>query len=272
MDFDRIAQRYERDSLVQKSAAERLFAILAIGGNEDVLDLGCGVGNLTRKIRGMTTGGVAGVDPAAGMVREAWAGNAGLDIALEVMAAEELAFAGEFDVIFCNSAFQWFTGPAMALNGCRRALRPGGRIGIQAPARSAYSPNFVAAIDDVATDPRTRETFATFHSPWFFLESVDDYRRLFEAAGFTVPFVTISEEKSYHHPQEVITIFESGAAAGYLNPGCYDAPLSEAYRAAFREIVRAAFTRQSREDGLVELVFNRVYLVGVREGSALASE
>ncbi len=85
------------------------------------------------------------------------------------------------------------------------------------------------------------------------------------AAGFAVPFATIAEEKSLHPPEEVVAIFESGAAAGYLNPGCYGAPLDNGYFDAFREIVRAAFACQAREDGMVELLFNRVYLVGVRE-------
>ncbi len=265
MDFDQIALRYEQDSLVQKSAAERLFDILAIGGSEDVLDLGCGTGNLTRKIRGITAGRVVGVDPAAGMVREAQAGSAGLVIDHEVKGVEELDFAEEFDVIFCNSAFQWFRHPAASLDKCRRSLRTGGRIGIQAPARAVYSPNFVAAVGEVAADPRTRDTFATFRPPWGFLETADDYRQLFAAAGFAVPFATIAEEKSIHPPEEVVTIFESGAAAGYLNPDCYGAPLDEGYCAAFREIVRTAFACQARGDGLVELIFNRVYLVGVRE-------
>ncbi len=34
MNFELIAERYERDSLVQKSAAERLFNLLSISGCE----------------------------------------------------------------------------------------------------------------------------------------------------------------------------------------------------------------------------------------------
>ncbi len=264
MDFDLIAERYERDSLVQKSAAERLFTLLAIRGSEDVLDLGCGTGNLTGKIRGMTTGRVLGVDPAEGMVRQARANSAGLDINYEIKRADELDFTEEFDVIFCNSAFQWFKDPALAVKKCHKALRPGGRVGIQAPARMVYSPNFISAVGEVASDSRTRETYATFRSPWFFLESTDDYERLFTEADFAIPFATIAEEKSLHTPEEILTIFKSGAAAGYLNPDCYGASFDQGYCAAFLSIVHSAFSQQARTDGLVELVFNRIYLVGVR--------
>ncbi|MFL5264631.1 MAG: methyltransferase domain-containing protein, partial [Anaeromyxobacteraceae bacterium] len=43
-----------------------------------------------------------------------------------------------FDVVFCNSALHWFKETARALAACRRALRPGGRMAMQAPARQDY--------------------------------------------------------------------------------------------------------------------------------------
>lgn len=58
VDFSNIADKYEGYSSVQKSAAEVLLKLLEIGGNEDVLDLGCGVGSLTRRIREITKGKV----------------------------------------------------------------------------------------------------------------------------------------------------------------------------------------------------------------------
>jgi trans-aconitate 2-methyltransferase len=70
-EFSEIAKRYRETSLVQQSAAETLFRLLAIEGSEDVLDVGCGTGNLTKKIRGATSGRVVGIDPAEGMIERA---------------------------------------------------------------------------------------------------------------------------------------------------------------------------------------------------------
>ena len=50
-DFTEISSRYERDSLIQKFAAGKLIGLLDIQKNDRVLDLGCGTGSLTRKLK-----------------------------------------------------------------------------------------------------------------------------------------------------------------------------------------------------------------------------
>jgi len=70
INFSKIAARYEDHSLVQRSAAELLLNLLEIEESDDALDMGCGTGNLTEKIREMTGGRVVGVDPSEGMIKE----------------------------------------------------------------------------------------------------------------------------------------------------------------------------------------------------------
>jgi trans-aconitate methyltransferase len=263
-DFTEISARYERDSLIQKSAADRLICLLDIRRDDDVLDLGCGTGSLTRKIRAVTDGRVVGVDPSAGMIREAEANRGGLNVLFAVKSAEQLDYNEVFSAVFCNSAIQWFHDHKRALKNCHQALRIGGRMGIQTPAKKAYCPNFLAAIDAVAKDPRTTRTFAGFKPPWLFLDTAEEYAALFRQAGFAVPFAKIETVSTMHSPDEVMTIFESGAAAGYLNQDYYSTGIDDAYAKAFREIVKGSFGCQANRAGKVELVFNRIYLVAVK--------
>jgi trans-aconitate methyltransferase len=264
-DFTGISVRYDQDSLVQKSASEKLISLLDIRSNDDVLDLGCGTGSITRRIRSLTEGKVAGIDPSEGMIREAKEKQAGMDIDFGVNAAEGFVSQEAFSVIFCNSAFQWFRDPERALGNCYAALKRGGRMGIQAPATQTYCPNFIQAIDDVGRDSRTSHAFAGFRSPWLFLETADAYAELFRKSGFDVTFATLENLKSSHTPDKAMAIFESGAAAGYLNRAYYVSSVDERYAATFREIVRASFHRQAGQDGKVELTFNRVYLVARKD-------
>ena len=69
--FSEIAARYERDSLIQRSAADKLLGLLDIKRDDHVLDLGCGTGNLPGHSRNMTEGAVVGIDASEGMIREA---------------------------------------------------------------------------------------------------------------------------------------------------------------------------------------------------------
>ena len=71
---------------------------------------------------------------------------------------------------------------------------------MQAPARRVYSPNFIEAIEEVKHDPEVGEIFAHFKKPWFFLETADEYRDLFEKCGFDVVLSEIECVRTEHAP------------------------------------------------------------------------
>jgi len=260
--FSARAKEYEKDSLVQKNASEELLSLLSIKGSEDVLDLGCGPGHVTRKIARITRGRVVGADISEGMIREASsAENNPPNAVYQVKNAADLRFEEEFDVIFCNSTFQWFLSPQRVLKHCYSALRKGGRMGVQSPATSMYCPNFVAAIEKVKRDPDTRHVFKTFKSPWLFPESTDEYRKLFEECGFTVAHCSLQKETGNYRAGQVYRIFRSGAENGYLNSNFYSITPDEAYIEEFRRLVWDSIMEQSDDNGVVLLEFTRIYLV-----------
>ncbi len=262
--FDRVAAAYEDLATVQRDAGARLMALLEIGPTDDVLDLGCGPGNLTRELRRRTSGRVVGCDPSARMIAEALAGATGDGTEFVRVGAEELAFEQAFDRVFCNSAFQWFADPERALRNCRRALRNGGRLAVQAPATRNYGPNFVAATDALLEHEETRPYYARFRSPWFFLETAEEYAELARSAGLRVRSCLVEATHSRVSPEQAFGVFTSGAANGYFNPAHYEIEVPPAYFTSAAAIVAAELRRQADPSGLLDLAFHRVFLLAER--------
>jgi len=265
VDFSKIAAEYEEYAVVQKLAGEILLKLLRIGDNDDVLDLGCGTGRLTRKIRSLTKGKVVGIDPSKEMIRKAVEKSKKLDIVYEIKSAEDMDYKEKFDVVFCNASFLWFKNPEKAVKNCYKALRKNGKIGIQTAAKKVYCPNFAEVIEIVKEDKRTRGIFAHFKEPWFFLETAEEYKSLFEKCSFKVIFSKIKTVTTVHTPEEVFKIFFSGAAAGYLNQDYYSVKLTKNYISAFKEIMKKTFERQSDEKGMIKLKYNRLFLIAVKK-------
>ncbi|NTW49038.1 MAG: methyltransferase domain-containing protein, partial [Chlorobiales bacterium] len=215
--FSTISSEYKEKSLVQASASKQLITLLSIPANADVLDVGCGTGNLTAELRTITSGRVVGIDQSEGMIEQAQ--NHYKDKAIEfyVLNDDQLSFSNEFDVIFCNSTFQWFKTPSVTLSKFKKALRASGKVGIQAPAKKEYCPNFIKAIEHCSKSDEVAALFSGFESPWFFLESAEEYGKLFENAGFEVISCRLDEVHQAYSPEKALDVFSSGAAAGYLN-------------------------------------------------------
>ena len=267
-DFSTIVSFYREKSLVQASAGRKLMELLAIAPTADILDVGCGAGNLTADLRGLTTGRVVGVDPSEGMIRQSREAYGSRGIDFRVLGAEALDYDRQFDILFCSSAFQWFRDPEVVLERFFRALRPGGRVGMQAPATSNFSPNFIRAIDHCRRQPALDGLFAGFRSPWFFLETADAYEALFRKAGFGVTHCSIETEHSSYTVEQAVDIFRSGAAAGFLNQACFSAPLPADFGEQVLDAVRISFAEQADSRGEIDLLFHRVFVTAERSDVA----
>jgi trans-aconitate methyltransferase len=261
IEFSDISRKYDQYAIIQKSAAQLLITMLDFKGKEDILDVGCGPGIITRQLSELTTGKVSGVDPSPGMINVAKQENQPYDLEFHTGIAEELDDIEKWDVIFCNSAFQWFNNPAVAVKQFYNALKFGGRVGVQAPATICYCPCFLRAIERVKADAYCSTFFAYWKSPWFFLNHAEEYEALFKQAGFSIQYSKIEVFLTEPTPAECFNQFSTGAIAGYLNSEYYGIPLSQEYISRFKEIVQDSFQSEVGSDGKVDLVFNRIYLI-----------
>lgn len=110
-----------------------LLSSLQLRGDERVLDLGCGVGDVARSLAALVPqGSVVGVDADPDMVRTA-AQQAAPNLRFEQVRAQDISARfgdGAFDVVVSVAVLHWVPRadqPAVA-TGVRTVLRPGGRF------------------------------------------------------------------------------------------------------------------------------------------------
>ncbi len=173
--------------------ATAVVDLLAPQPGEQILDIGCGDGALTEQLA--ATGAIlTGADASAAMVAAA---QTRAQTCVQKCAhpfevahhpAESLPYIAQFDAAFSNAALHWIpeaTQPA-ALTAIHRALKPNGRFvaemggfaniaAIRAALQSTLAPYGIDAEADAASFYPTPAT----------------YRRLLEAAGFTVQSIDL---------------------------------------------------------------------------------
>ncbi len=114
---------YGRNARFVTDLGMPVVELLAPKPGERILDLGCGDGVLTKKLRDRGCR-VVGADASPDFIRAAKA--LGLDARL--MDGQDLSFREEFDAVFSNAALHWMKQLEKVIDGVFRALKPGGRF------------------------------------------------------------------------------------------------------------------------------------------------
>jgi len=100
-----------------------------------ILDLGCGQGHITEKIRQVLNGAaITGLDYSVSAIEYAHEHFPDIDFA--VGDAYESPYApGFFDVVVCNNLWEHVPDPLFLLSRIKRAVKPGGYLIISTPSR-----------------------------------------------------------------------------------------------------------------------------------------
>ncbi len=158
--------------------ASPVVDLLAPQPGEAILDLGCGDGALTQKIA--ATGAIlTGVDASPAMVAAARARNLNIIEA----SGESLPFHAQFDAVFSNAALHWMPNAEAVIAGVHRALKPG--INARFVAEMGGHGN-IAAIRTALQSVLANFNIDAEALAASFYPSPVHYRRLLEAAGFSV--------------------------------------------------------------------------------------
>lgn len=108
-----------------------------------VVDLGCGTGELTRRLADSLDGAdVVGVDSSPEMLersREFERGGVRFEL------ADLMDFGGEYDLVVSNAAIHWVGDQAAAVGRLYTLVAPGGQLVVQVPANHHHPSHVLAA-------------------------------------------------------------------------------------------------------------------------------
>ncbi|HLF72772.1 MAG TPA: methyltransferase domain-containing protein, partial [Anaerolineales bacterium] len=173
-----------------------LLALVEVRPNLKVVDLGCGTGELTRKLAdALPDSHVTGMDSSTQMLDAARAAAvAGPTLSFEQ--GDQARLTGEWDLIFSNAALQWSQDHAALIPYLYRRLKPGGQIAVQVPSNHNHVSHQVYR--ETASEEPFKSILNGFqrYAP---VLSVDEYARLLFRCGAEEIVVF---EKVYAHVLE----------------------------------------------------------------------
>ena len=225
--------RYEQFKQERYQPFEDLVSLIDKRPRLRVIDLGCGTGELTRRLAELLPeSDVLGVDSSAQMLERAGElTRPGLRF--EHGSVEDAA--GEYDVVFSHAALQWVPDHASLVPRLFSLLASGGQLAVQQPS------NFDQPSHLLMAEASLREPFAGALGDWkrtWPVLGIDAYAQLLFDAG--AQNITVFE-KVYPHvlpDADAIVEWMSGTALvpyrERLGEALY-APFVEAYRALIRE-------------------------------------
>ena len=126
------AADYARNSTAQLGWARELLDKLSLGGDEALLDIGCGDGKVSADLsRRLCSGSVLGIDSSAQMVtlaRQSFPVSEYSNLSFASADARWLDFEARFDVVFSSATLHWIRGHGPVLAGIERSLKVGGQF------------------------------------------------------------------------------------------------------------------------------------------------
>lgn len=253
---------YAASSSSQARWGRDLLNRIQWGGDEHVLDVGCGDGRLTAQLAARVPRGSAlGIDSSSEMIAHATAQhavNAHPNLSFRQMDACAINLPAQFDVVFSNAALHWVNDHPAFLRGAAGALKTGGRLVVSCGGKGNADDVFQAVRAEMRS-PAWRDHFRNLEKPYFF-HSDADYRDWLPAAGFRPVTVQLVPKDAVH---ETAAAFAAWFRTTWMP---YTQRVPEAQRAEFIDAVVARHLEANPPDaaGRVRVGMVRLELEAIR--------
>ena len=219
--YTRRSERYD-NSHWHWRIANHLVEYGQINPGQQILDIATGTGHCAIAAAQLMgeTGKVIGIDIAPGMIIQAQ--NKAKTLSLNnieflLADAENIDFPeNHFDRIFCASAFIWMSDLAESLLLWRKFLKPGGILGIQAFAETAF-------VGGVITQ-KILEKYGISYLMSKPTGTVEKCQYLFQKANFELIEIQVEQDGNYISLEEAQKMW---AGTSHPAPGQYPHPLSK---------------------------------------------
>lgn len=173
------ATLYDQNHSFVSMYGNDVVELLSPQPGERILDLGCGTGDLAKKLfdRGVH---VVGIDKSESMVAQARVKYP--EIEFVVNDATSLDYENIFDAVFSNATLHWVKPPEKALEAIYKSLKHGGRF----VAEFGGKGNVQFIINEIIKQiTECGFEFQQENYPWFY-PSIGEYSNLMEYSGFRV--------------------------------------------------------------------------------------
>lgn len=171
-------EQYHKFREARFAPFEDLFALIVVREGLTVVDLGCGTGELSRRLADRLPGSrVLGLDSSATMLEKARAQRSP-NLEFAIGSIEDAA--GQWDLVFSHAAIHWVEDHHSLIPRLFSLVRPGGQLAVQTPSNHNH-PAHLAIIETAREEP-----FSTALQGWYrpspVLE-IDAYAGLLHRSG-----------------------------------------------------------------------------------------
>ncbi|MFJ8089837.1 methyltransferase domain-containing protein [Lysinibacillus sp. NPDC095746] len=163
-----------------------LVDLLAPQKNEEILDVGCGTGDLAHEIAALGAK-IQEIDTSHDMIIAAQQKYP--DITFQTMDATVLNMTNQFVAVFSNATLRWINSWMKSFKNIYNALKQGGRFVAEMGGHGNIA-SIVWALQKSMKELKL--SYIEDYFPWYF-PTLEEYQSKLVGAGFTVEMITLYE-------------------------------------------------------------------------------